>query len=115
MYTLGNLLSAPIISNYQVIGWYLQAYIRLENLLGFEGGELPEGPVLSPPCTWACMLVHSSNWPRIIPMKRVLTLQEALRHIDFSMWLAEYQHAHGRLFLFEHPGQSLAWERASVS
>ena len=74
----------------------------------------PRALMLSPPCTWVSMLMHS-NWARVAPAKRVLSLLEALSHIDFSMWLASLQYDQHRLFVFEHPGGSIAWERDSVS
>ena len=74
----------------------------------------PRALLLSPPCTWVSQLQHS-NWQRINAVKRVLNLLEALHHIDFSMWLAKLQDDHNRWFIFEHPGQSLAWERESAS
>ena len=74
----------------------------------------PHALMLSPPCTWVSMLMHS-NWARVAPAKRVLNLTQALNHIDFSMWLAEYQDSHNRFFVFEHPAGSLAWERDSVA
>eukprot|EP00435_Cladocopium_sp_Y103_P048166 s1680_g14.t1 len=74
----------------------------------------PRALVLSPPCTWVSMLMHS-NWNRVGSLKRVLNLLEACGHIDFSMWLAAHQHEMNRLFVFEHPAGSLAWERDSAS
>lgn len=73
----------------------------------------PYSVILSPPCTWVSMLMHS-NWKRISKFKRILNLLEALNHIDFSMWIAALQHECGRYFVFEHPHGSLAWQRDSV-
>lgn len=74
----------------------------------------PRSVMLSPPCTWVCQLMHS-NWNRVDPKKRIINLQEACGHIDFGMWIAEYQDDHFRFFAFEHPGLSLAWDRDSVA
>lgn len=74
----------------------------------------PYAVVLSPPCTWVSMLMHS-NWKRVSKYKRILNLLEALGHIDFSMWIAALQHECDRLFIFEHPHGSLAWQRESVT
>ena len=73
----------------------------------------PLSVMLCPPCTYVCQLMHS-NWKKMDPKKRVINLEDACGHIDFSMWIACYQHDHQRFFGFEHPGGSLAWERASV-
>ena len=69
---------------------------------------------LSPPCTWVSQLQHS-NWARVAPAKRVLSLKEACDLIDTSMWFADHQVLSGNLFGFEHPHGSLAWERDSVT
>lgn len=74
----------------------------------------PLAVMLSPPCTYVCQLMHS-NWQRMDPKKRVINLQDACGHIDFSMWIATYQYQNDRYFGFEHPGGSLAWDRDSVS
>lgn len=44
----------------------------------------------------------------------MLSLKEALGHIDLSMWLAWFQISQGSFFAFEHPQGSLAWGRDSV-
>ena len=74
----------------------------------------PFAVMLSPPCTYVSQLMHS-NWARMNPQKRLMNLEEACHHIDFSMWLADFQHQHSRLFAFEHPIGSLAWQRDSVT
>lgn len=69
---------------------------------------------LSPPCTHVCRLQHS-NWKRMKKEKRILNLVEALHLIDFAMWVASFQLSKSRIFAFEHPWGSLAWDRESVS
>lgn len=73
----------------------------------------PKAIMLSPPCAYVCALMHS-NWPRMDVKKRIINLNEALQNIDFSSWVAEYQHDVGRYFALEHPGPSLAWDRKSA-
>lgn len=74
----------------------------------------PVSIFLSPPCTWVCALQHS-NWSRMPRAKRVPNLMEALNFIDMGMWAATFQVQGGRLFAFEHPLGSLAWERDSAT
>ena len=70
---------------------------------------------LSPPCTMVCQL-QASNWNRIKNAKqKYLDLEEALGHIDLTMWLAEFQDDHQAYYGFEHPHLSLAWGRESAT
>ena len=74
----------------------------------------PRAVMLCPPCTYVCQLMHS-NWKKMKAFTKYINLQDACDHIDFSMWIASYQHGHSRHFAFEHPGGSLAWDRDSVT
>lgn len=70
---------------------------------------------LSPPCTKVCQL-QASNWKRMKgTRKKYMDLEEALGHIDLTMWLATFQDDTGSYYGFEHPEKSLAWKRESVT
>ena len=92
---------------------FREPYCQKDLLLDLASLQ-PLAVMLSPPCTYVCQLMHS-NWQRMDPKKRVINLQDACGHIDFSMWIATYQYQNDRYFGFEHPGGSLAWDRDSVS
>ena len=88
-------------------------YVRL--LLQDVAVFRPHYLSLSPPCTMVCQL-QASNWKRIKNAKqKYLDLEEALGHIDLTMWLAEFQDDHQAYYGFEHPHLSLAWGRESVT
>ena len=88
-------------------------YVRL--LLQEVAVFTPHYLSLSPPCTMVCQL-QASNWNRIKnTKKKYLDLEEALGHIDLTMWLAEFQDDHEAYYGFEHPHLSLAWGRAAVT
>ena len=71
--------------------------------------------IMSPPCTWVCQLMRT-NWKRLKKNRcmKMLSLEQACRHIDLCMWLAAFQMLRGNFFAMEHPAGSLAWERDSV-
>ena len=94
-----------------------QDYVRL--LLQDVAIYRPRYLSLIPPCTMVCQM-QASNWNRMTCSTKYLDLEKALKHVDLSMWLADFQD--GRLAVddpsyygFEHPYGSLAWERASVT
>ena len=69
---------------------------------------------LSPPCTMVCQL-QASNWNRRKNIeKKYLDLEQALHHIDLTVWLSQFQHHSMAYYGFEHPAGSLAWDRASA-
>ena len=74
----------------------------------------PRGLMLSPPCTFLCQLMHG-NWPKMNPQKKMLSLTQGCHMVDFCCWLAKIQIDSSRVFAFEHPGGSLAWQRDSAS
>lgn len=74
----------------------------------------PKYLMLCPPCRFVCLLM-ASNWGRMKNYdEKMLSLTDALGHIDLSMWLAWFQILQGNFFAFEHPQGSLAWGRDSV-
>ena len=74
----------------------------------------PKYLMLCPPCRFVCLLM-ASNWGRMKNYdEKMLSLTDALGHIDLSMWLAWFQILQGNFFAFEHPPGSLAWGRDSV-
>lgn len=73
----------------------------------------PKFIMLSPPCRFVSLLM-ASNWSRMARIsEKMLCLEEALGHLDMSMWMAGFQLIHKALFAFEHPIGSLAWTRDS--
>ncbi|CAK9112563.1 unnamed protein product, partial [Durusdinium trenchii] len=59
--------------------------------------------------------LQASNWKRMKgTRKKYMDLEEALGHIDLTMWLATFQDDTGSYYGFEHPEKSLAWKRESV-
>ena len=75
----------------------------------------PKFLMLSPPCRYVSLLM-ASNWSRMKKLhEKMLCLEEALGHLDMSMWMAQFQILHNALFAFEHPIGSLAWKRDSVT
>ena len=74
----------------------------------------PLSTFLSPPCTWVSPLQHT-NCKRMKVEKRVPNLIEAMQLIDMAMWIAYIQLTENRIFAFEHPDRSLAWDRDSVT
>ena len=74
----------------------------------------PKAMMFSPPCRFVSLLM-ASNWSRMKNVaEKLMNLEEALGHIDMSMWLAQFQILHDAIFAFEHPQGSLAWERDSA-
>ena len=74
----------------------------------------PKALMLSPPCRFLCLLM-ASNWSRMKHVsEKMMNLEEALGHIDLTMWLAQFQILHDAIFAFEHPQGSLAWDRDSA-
>lgn len=73
----------------------------------------PKFVMLCPPCRFVSLLM-ASNWSRMKNVsEKMLCLEEALGHLDMSMWMAQFQILHDALFAFEHPIGSLAWSRDS--
>ena len=74
----------------------------------------PRSLMLCPPCRFVSLLM-ASNWSRMKNIaEKMMNLEEALAHLDMSMWLAKFQILHDAFFAFEHPQGSLAWSRASA-
>ena len=55
-----------------------------------------------------------SNWSRIPTDTREEGLKEALWHILYCMQIAEWQAAHNKFYIFEHPTHALSWQMAAV-
>ena len=68
---------------------------------------------LSPPCTYFSKLMDT-NWNRMDPEVAMHKLHEAVKMLDFAVWLAEWQMEKGRAFYLEHPQTAKSWSRPSL-
>lgn len=70
--------------------------------------------LVSPPCTMYSQLQSLFNLRKMSPETLQMRWAEAHLHLDFSMFLCQYQARRGRFFIFEHPWRASSWERESV-
>ena len=49
-----------------------------------------------------------SNWSRMNDADKNKKLEEAVEHVDLSMYIAEFQRNNGAFYAFEHPQGFLA-------
>lgn len=75
--------------------------------------EEPELTVISPPCTPFSPL-QEWNFPRMLFEKVAVMVGEGLHHVSTSCKVAKWQHSQGRLFVFEHPKPSKAWDEPEM-
>ena len=64
--------------------------------------------MLSPPCTYLSQLMFS-NWNRMDPVSKVKELENGLRMVDISVWIAQFQLSSTGYFCFEHPAGAQTW------
>ena len=69
----------------------------------------PELVVNSPPCT-AFSPLQEWNFPRMDLEKAMILVGDGLEHLWTASDVACWQHQRGKVFLFEHPRPSKAWE-----
>ena len=73
----------------------------------------PELVTNSPPCTPFSVL-QELNFFKMDPEKVIHMVSEGLHHVEVSAEVCEWQHHRGKLFLFEHPRLSRAWDEACL-
>eukprot|EP00435_Cladocopium_sp_Y103_P046990 s1741_g13.t1 len=69
----------------------------------------PELVVNTPPCT-AFSPLQEWNLPRMDFDKAVVLIGEGMEHLETASDVALWQHQRGKVFLFEHPRPSKAWD-----
>ena len=75
--------------------------------------DKPEVVVMSPECL-PFSVARRPSWKRMHPDELRVAEEAGLRFMAFCMRVAEYQMAHGRGFLLEHPEGACSWELDSV-
>ena len=73
----------------------------------------PDVVVLSPDCK-AFSVLMESNWSRMSDKEKNRVQTEGLAMLHLCVQIAEFQLAHGRYFVFEHPGGASSWATHAV-
>lgn len=73
----------------------------------------PEAILTCPPCT-PFSLLQEWNFPRMAVEKVAAMLCEGLHHVRLAAQICRWQHSRGKIFLFEHPLTSKAWDEPEL-
>lgn len=75
--------------------------------------ESPEVILACPPCT-PFSLLQELNFPKMSVPKVTGMILEGLHHLRIAAAVCKWQYRHGRVFVFEHPLTSRAWEEPEM-
>ena len=94
-------------------GYDLRLKRDLDRMWRSLSEDEPELTVISPPCTPFSPL-QQWNFPRMLFEKVAVMIGEGLHHVSIACKVAKWQHSRGRLFVFEHPKPSKAWDEPEM-
>ncbi len=75
--------------------------------------QQPDLVIMSPVCR-AFSIMMCSNYPRMDPAEAQRIQAEGMAMLHFCVQVAEFQLAHNRHYLIEHPGGASSWQTHSI-
>lgn len=97
----------------KLTGWDLNTECDRKRLARTLAQRRPRVLVLSPPCTMFSAL-QATNWFRMQRQSREARWEEAIVHLQLTVFLCTWQHLNQRGFIFEHPATALSWANPLV-
>ena len=94
-------------------GYDLRCRKDLQRMRRALAEDEPELVTCSPPCGPFSPL-QRLNFPKMSPARVMNIVGEGLQHVRTSAQVCRRQYEQGRLFLFEHPKPSKAWEEPEL-